>query len=70
MLSCCSKCSSMSSGTERENSVSRSCILEPEGPAACRRREDGNQQWQVSVFCPHMLPAEGLRAREGYAACH
>lgn len=40
MLSCCSRCSSMSSGTERENSVSSSCILEPEGPVACRRREE------------------------------
>lgn len=35
MLSCCSRCSSMSPGTVRENAVSSSCILVPEGPAAC-----------------------------------
>lgn len=35
MLSCRSRCSSMSAGTVRENAVSSSCILVPEGPAAC-----------------------------------
>lgn len=46
MLSWRSRCSSMSSGTVRENSVSSSCILVPEGPAACR--VGGHREMPVS----------------------
>lgn len=45
MLSCCSRCSSMSPGTVRENAVSSSCILVPEGPAACGGTETRQEVW-------------------------
>lgn len=64
----------MSSGTERENSVSSSCILEPEGPVACRRREErGGQKWLLDKYLSSVLicsPVEGVRDREGCAAWH
>lgn len=73
ILSCCSRCSSMSSGTERENSVSSSCILEPEGPVACGREEKGGQNWLLGKYLSSVLTCslvERVRDREGCAACH
>lgn len=71
MLSWRSRCSSTSSGTVRENAVSSSCIVAPEGPVACRVAGDtrGRQlaQWWPGVSHPSFPtgpPATDKESRE------
>lgn len=62
MLSWRSRCSSMSSGTERENSVSSSCILEPEGPVACRQERRAVSDGQQAGLHSHPFNNRGGQA--------